>query len=113
MTAADSTNATPDRVLTISDFVESVYFPHIRQHKRPSTLKGYRDIWDNHVKARCTTIGSKDVHTYDVQGWLDSMGPKALSRNSLKHIKTFLSGVFKLAKQQGYYSGENPVRDTA
>ena len=36
-----------------------------------------------------------------------------LSRNSLKHIKTFISAVFKLAKQQGYYMGENPVRDTA
>jgi integrase len=31
----------------------------------------------------------------------------------LKHIKTFISAVFKLAKQQGYYAGENPVRDTA
>ena len=30
-----------------------------------------------------------------------------------KHVKTFLSAVFKLAKQQGYYRGENPVRDTA
>jgi integrase len=39
--------------------------------------------------------------------------PGTLSRNSLKHIKTFMSAFFKLAKQQGYYSGENPVRDTA
>lgn len=114
VTAAETTNAAPDRVLTISDFVEKVYFPHIKQHKRPSTLKGYRDIWGNHVRARCAGVWLKDVHTFDVQGWLDSMGKMGtLSRNSLKHIKTFVSAVFKLAKQQGYYSGENPVRDTA
>lgn len=100
--AAAVTNANPERVLTIGDFVKRVYFPHIEQYKRPSTLKGYRDIWENHVKARCADDWLKDVRTFHVQGWLDSIsGPKALSRNSLKHIKTFLSGVFKLAKQQG------------
>jgi integrase len=45
---------------------------------------------------------------------MDSMSkPGALGRNSLRHIKTFIGAVFKLAKQQGYYMGENPVRDTA
>lgn len=49
-----------------------------------------------------------------MQGWLDSIArPQKLNRNSLKHIKAFLSAIFKLAKQQGYYQGENPVRDTA
>ena len=36
-----------------------VYFPHIEQFKRPSTLRGYRDIWENPVKARSLVIGSK------------------------------------------------------
>ena len=50
-------------------------------------MKGYRDIWDNHVCARCACEWLKDVHTYDVQSWLDSMGkPGTLSRNSLKHF---------------------------
>jgi integrase len=112
--AATVTNANPQRVLTIGEFVEKVYFPHIEQFKRPSTLRGYRDIWGSHVKARCAGEWLKDVRTFHVQGWLDSIGSTAtLSRNSLKHIKTFVSAFFKLAKQQGYYLGENPVRDTA
>lgn len=112
--AATATNTNPERVLTIGEFVEHVYFPHIKQYKRPSTLRGYRDMWKNHVKARCTGDWLKDVRTFHVQGWLDSIArPEKLSRNTLKHIKTFVSAVFKLAKQQGYYSGENPVRDTA
>jgi integrase len=44
---------------------------------------------------------------------MDSIGKGGLSRNSLKHIKTFVSALFKVARQQGYYLGENPVRDTA
>jgi integrase len=112
--AATVTNANPERVLTIGEFVERVYFPHIEQYKRPSTLKGYRDMWENHVKAQCAGDWLKDVRTFHVQRWLDSIASLGtFSRNTLKHIKAFVSAFFKLAKQQGYYSGENPVRDTA
>lgn len=112
--AATVTNANPGRVVTTGAFVDRVYFPYIQQHKRPSTLKGYKDIWRNHAKAHCSSVWLKDVRTFHVQSWLDAIAaPGTLGRNSLKHIKTFLSAVFKLAKQQGYYTGENPVRDTA
>jgi integrase len=33
--------------------------------------------------------------------------------NSVKHIKAFLSGVFRLALQQNFYDGSNPVRETS
>ena len=33
--------------------------------------------------------------------------------NSLKHVKSFLSGIFRLADQQGYYEGATPVRETS
>ena len=33
--------------------------------------------------------------------------------NSLKHIKSFFSGIFRLADQQGYYEGANPARETS
>src|ERR1041385_7652824 len=42
-----------DRILTIGHFVDNVYLPWIKEHKRPSTEKGYRDIWDKHLKTRC------------------------------------------------------------
>ena len=43
----------PENVLSLGDFVERVYFPRVEQHLRPSTMKGYRDIWVNHLKPRC------------------------------------------------------------
>ncbi len=109
--AAAVTNAKPERVLLMTEFVDRVYFPHAKEYKRPSTYKGYSDIWRNHVKGRCSGVWLKDVRTCDIQEWLDQIAkPGTLGRNSLKHIKTFLSAVFKLAKQQGYYRAENPVR---
>jgi hypothetical protein len=44
---------------------------------------------------------------------LTAIGAGKLSRNTLKHVKSVISGVFTLAKQQDYFQGENPARDSA
>ncbi len=86
----------------------------MERHIRPSTLKGYRDIWAKHLRPRCADSWLKDVKTYHVQGWLDEIAKaEPLGRRTLQHIKCSLSAIFKLAKQQGFFEGENPVRDTA
>ena len=53
-----------ERIVTIGDFVERVYLPWIEQHKRPSTAKGYRDIWEDHLRpycAQCVAQGHPDL----------------------------------------------------
>ena len=102
-----------ERIVTIGDFVERIYLPWIEQHKRPSTAKGYRDIWEDHLRPLCEQVWLKDARTYHVQGWLNQIGSGKLSRNTLKHIKSVVSAIFTLAKQQDYFQAENPARDTA
>jgi integrase len=103
-----------ERIVTIGDFVERVYLRWVEQYKRRSTLKGYRDVWEDHLNPLCGKMWLKDTRTYHVQGWLNEIGSGAkLSRNTLKHIKSVISGIFTLAKQQDYFQGENPARDTA
>ena len=53
-----------ERTVTLADFVERVYLPWVEQFKRPSTAKGYRDIWQDHLKpwaAGAWAEGRKDV----------------------------------------------------
>jgi len=103
-----------NKVVQLGDFVERVYFPRVEQHLRPSTRKAYKDIWTIHLKPRCSSAWMKDVRAYHVQQWLDEIAhPGTLGRRSLQHIKCSLSAIFKHAKQQGFFVGENPVRDTA
>ena len=113
MATVNSGTVPADRIVTIGDFVERVYLPWIDEHKRPSTAKGYRDIWEDHLKPLCQQVWLKDTRTYHVQGWLNQIGVGKLSRNTLKHIKSVISGIFTLAKQQDYFQGENPTRDAA
>jgi hypothetical protein len=95
-----------ERIVTIGDFVGRVYLPWVAQHKRPSTAKGYRDIWEDHLKLLCEQVWLRDTRTYHVQGWLNQIGQGTLSRNTLKHVKSVVSGIFTLAKQQDYFQGE-------
>src|ERR1051326_7232043 len=104
-----------ERIVSLADFVENVYLPGVKESKKPSTHHGYRDAWENHLKAVTSRdrMTLKDVKTYTVQKWLNQIGRENLSRNSLKRIQSVLSGVFKEAKRLGFYEGVNPVQDTA
>jgi integrase len=112
MATINSGTISADRIVTISDFVERVYLPWIELHKRPSTVKGYRDIWEDHLEPLCGPVWLKEVRTFHVQTWLNQIAGAKLSRNTLKHIKSTISGIFTLAKQQDYFQAENPARDT-
>jgi integrase len=104
----------PETAVTLTDFVERVYLPRMEQQKRPSTVKGYRDIWRNHLKPRGKDLWLREIRTCDVQRILDEVArPGLLGANSLRHIKSQLSGIFSCAKQQGYFDAENPARNTA
>jgi integrase len=113
MATVNSGTVPAERIVTVDDFVSRVYLPWIEQHKRPSTAKGYRDIWEDHLKPLSEQVWLKDARTYHVQGWLNQIGAGKLSRNTLKHVKSVISGIFTLAKQQDYFQGENPARDSA
>ncbi|HTU40812.1 MAG TPA: hypothetical protein VMF10_03835 [Candidatus Aquilonibacter sp.] len=105
---------TPETAVSLIHFVERLYLPRMQQQKRPSTVKGYRDIWNNHLKARSAGLWMREIRTCDVQRILDDIAKSAaLSSNSLRHIKSHISAVFSYAKQQGYFDGENPARNTA
>jgi integrase len=104
-----------ERIIAVSDFVVDIYLPWVKQNRRPSTYKGYRDVWEDHIKPACShdRTSLKDVRTFTVQRWLDHIGKGKLSRNSLRRVKSTLSGIFKRAKQLGFYDGANPVQDTS
>jgi integrase len=123
MATVNSGSIPAERIATIGDFVEGVYLPWIERYQRPSTLKGYRQVWRQHLKPLCEGAWLKEVRTYQVQSWLNAIGKNGsvrrrnaedarLSKNSLKRIQSALSGVFSLAKQLGYYDGLNPLQDT-
>jgi hypothetical protein len=50
MATVNSGTIPAERIVTIGDFVQAVYLPWTQQHRRPSTAKGYKDIWEDHLE---------------------------------------------------------------
>ena len=108
---AGKTNA--QSTMRIVDFVEQIYLPEYADVElRPSTRKGYRDMWRVHIKHRLEKMTLRGFRTVDGHKMLHEIARDGkLGRNSLKHIKSFLSGVFKQAKRLGILDGVNPMQD--
>jgi integrase len=99
--------------LTLDSFIKSWFLPVADGSLRPSTAKGYRGVYTRYIKDR--TEANRPLWEYktrDVQNLLRGIAADHnLSRETLKHIKAFLSGVFRHAIVAGFREG-NPVRDT-
>src|SRR5260370_38450432 len=67
MATVNSGTVPADRIVTIGDFVERVYLPWTEEHKRPSTAKGYRDIWEDHLRP----LSRSEEHTSELQSHLN------------------------------------------
>ena len=100
--------------MSVAEFVEQKYFPQYVATLRPSTRKGYRVMWDTQLKNRreCA-LALRDFRTIHGQNLLSNIARLAgLSKNYLKHIKSFLSGVFAEAKRLDVLNTVNPMQGT-
>lgn len=102
---------TPDSTMNLTDFVEKVYLPYLEE-LRASTKKGYREIWTNHISDRVGHIRLREFRTVDASKMLKAIAEEHdLSKTTLQHIKSVLSGIFTHAKNEGAFDGVNPVQD--
>ncbi len=102
----------PESTLPVADFVENFYLPFVEGNFKPSTIKGYKTLWNVYLAGRLDRVVLRDFRTVDAGKLLaDIHRQNDLGRTTLKHIKSLLSGVFTFAKNQGAFDGVNPIRD--
>jgi len=103
----------PVATMSLADYIEQFYLPYVEDQKRASTLRGYRNLFRRYIKPR-GTIALRDFRTVDGERLMTEISRKEdLSRTSLGHIKSFLSGVFRYCRRQGVLNVPNPMRDVA
>jgi integrase len=101
----------PDPSMTLSDFVEFSYLPWARAEHRASTYKGYREIWENQIRDRIGKLYLREIRTVHVSRMLRaSAAQNDLTKTTLQHFKSMLSGIFTYAKNEGAFDGVNPVQ---
>lgn len=104
-------NAGDQATVTLRAFVEQTYLPAVEQQKRPSTFAGYQSEWRN-LAQHIQDVQLRDFHTADGERILWAIAQECdVNVTTLRHLKAFLSGVFRYAKRQGILVNENPMRD--
>jgi integrase len=106
----------------LGEFIENSYWARLEWrlkqpdgnelHIEPSTMKGYKDIYNVHVKnAPEANTPLRDFDSRMGQRFLESL-PKDLSHQTHLRIKNFLSGVLTWAIADGALKGTNPMDAT-
>jgi integrase len=112
MATVNSSSIPAERIVTVGNFAEQIFLPWVDRYKRPSTAHSYHQLWRQHLAPQCSDAWLNKISTFDVQTWLDKIATtsaRPLSVSTLRHCKFTLSGLFRLAAQQGYRTGGNPV----
>lgn len=114
LSTVNSNQLNPEGTQSLESFVEQTYLPFVSRQKRPSTYRGYRNIWKCYLKPRCGQSRLRDFRTADGERLLSKIAKQHdLSRRSLIHIKNLMSGIFKHAKRLGAINGVNPMQDVS
>jgi integrase len=100
--------------IRLGDFVETTYLPFIESKRKPSTVRGYTQMWRRYLKPRlkCTSLVMHTTETRMIQALLDEIEhDEKLAPQTMAHIKHLLGGIFHYAIKQGYLPKDtiNPV----
>ena len=99
----------PDADLTVAGFWEQTYLPFIKENLKPSTVQGYQQVWNSHLKEH---FGTKTLREYKTpMGSVFITGlAKKFGKRTVKHIKFLASGIFTHAVNYGHID-TNPWHD--
>ncbi len=91
---------TANTMQPVNSFIEHVFLKKKEGILRPSTLAGYRHIWERHLKTRLEEKRLCDFDLSAAQNLLERIvmeTPSIRSISNIKNVKWFLVSVFNLA----------------
>src|SRR5580692_5890978 len=92
-------------------FWDAIYLPFIESNNnlKPSTVHGYKQVWNQHLKSHFNTLNLTDYKTAMMTNFLTHLA-KTLRPRTLDRIKWLASAIFGHAVATGKCE-TNPIRD--
>ena len=95
--------------MTVADFWEQRYLPFVQANMKASTVRGYLQIWNQHLKHHFADMTLQSYRTHVGSSFLLSL-TKTQGRRTLNHIRSLASGIFTHAINEGRLES-NPWHD--
>jgi len=99
----------PQMEVLVTDFWDQTYLPFIQANRRPSTVDGYRQLWEGQLKPHFAQRSLSEYQTHHAHEFLTKLAAR-YGKRSLDHLRWLASGVFKLAMNKGLIQ-RNPWQD--
>jgi integrase len=96
--------------LTLVDYWDKHYLPWATTNLKPSTLHGYKQAYNQHLKPRFRTTPLQDIKTPSATKFLGQLAEDGQGERTISHTKWIASGIFKHAIATGFAS-QNPWPD--
>ena len=95
----------------VVEFWDKIYLPFIEatNNLKPSTVHGYKQVWNQHLKLHFGTLYLTDYKTHMMSNFLTGLA-KSLRPRTLNSIKWLASAIFAHAVATGHCE-TNPIRD--
>jgi integrase len=114
---AQQAERSPNRDMRVVDFWEQVYLPYCEEmvqltgkpRKTPSTVRGYKQIWRQHLKAHFGNLTLQEYAPHTGTVFLDSL-TGTQGKATLRHIKACATSLFKHAVNKQHIK-VNPWHD--
>lgn len=102
----------PEATLTVAEYGEVFFLPHVEAKCKLSTVDGYKRFWKRYLAPHLKAATLRDFRCFDATNLLAAIHEMhGLGRVSLRHCKAIVSALFTFAKQNGVIDGINPVFD--
>jgi integrase len=100
-----------DEPMGVVEFWDKVYFPFISSNNnvKPSTLHGYRQVWNQRLKSHFINLHLAEYRTHMMSNFLTGLAT-TLRPRTLDRIKWLASAIFAHAVATGKCE-TNPIRD--
>jgi integrase len=94
----------------ITDYWEQVYLPTVKKGLKPSTVAGYQEIWNSHLKDHFAGRTCQEYEPVDGNRLLNQKVAEKYGRRTIAHIRSLASGIFTHAINDGVLQN-NPWRN--
>jgi len=96
--------------LTLAEYWEKHYLPWATTNLKPSTLHGYKQAFNQHLKPHFRNTPLKDITTPSATKFLGQLADDEQGERTISHAKWIASGIYKHAIATGFAS-HNPWPD--
>ena len=97
--------------MTLRSFVDDYWKPYLcRKQTKPSTLRGYQSVLDNHILLIMDDMLLTDIKPINVEELLLAKAKSSYAQRTMRNIVVQLNGILHLAEDDDLI-GKSPVRD--